>query len=124
MQPNSHMELSSINISALHKVVSNIGGEDPEFLIELIDSYLDSSQSLLQELYTSLIPQNFMVMERAVHTLRSSSSLIGADDLAALCRELEINLRNQKYEAVDIKINRIADEYTNVKAELENAKYH
>ncbi len=116
--------LSSVKMSTLLEAASDIGGEDPEFLMELIDSYLDNSQSLLQELYTSFAQKNFEVMLLTVHTLKSSSSVIGAEDLATLCRELETNLRHQKYEDLDINISTITDEYTNVKSELEHEKYH
>jgi PAS domain S-box-containing protein len=115
---------SSINMSTLTEAASDIGGDDPEFLMELIDSYLDNSQSLLQELYTSLAEKNFEVMLLTMHTLKSSSTVIGAEGLAFLCRELETNLRNQKYDELDIKINKITDEYANVKSELEHEKYH
>ncbi|MCA6502663.1 MAG: Hpt domain-containing protein [Pseudanabaena sp. M135S2SP2A07QC] len=111
-------------MSTLLETASDIGGEDPEFLIELIDSYLDNSQSLLQQLYTSFAQKNFEVMLLTVHTLKSSSSVIGSEYLATLCRELETNLRNQEYEDLDIKINKITDEYANVKSELEHEKYH
>ncbi len=122
--PSSSGALASINMSTLTEAASDIGGDDPEFLMELIDSYLDNSQSLLQELYTSFAQKNFEVMLLTMHTLKSSSTVIGAEDLATLCRELETNLRNQKYEDLDIKINKITDEYANVKSELEHEKYH
>jgi PAS domain S-box-containing protein len=122
--PSSPMNLASINMSTLLEAASDIGGGDPEFLIELIDSYLDNSQSLLQELYTSFALKDFEVMLLTAHTLKSSSSVIGAEDLAALCRELETKLRNQAYEDLDIKINKIADEYASVKSDLEHEKYH
>lgn len=122
--PNKSTTLSSINISALHEVARDIGGEDPDFMIELIDSYLDNTQSLLQELYTGFAQKNFEVMVRAVHTLKSSSSVIGAKDLSTLCRELETTLRNQTYEDLDITINKITDEFANIKSELEYEKYH
>ena len=114
----------SVNLTTLHEVASDIGGEDPEFLAELIDSYLDNARSLLQEIYTSFAEKNFEVMTRTVHTLKSSSSVIGADDLSNLCRGLETNLRNQNHEDLDIKISKIADEYSSVQAELERQKYH
>lgn len=38
----------SVNLTTLHEVASDIGGEDPEFLAELIESYLDNARSLLQ----------------------------------------------------------------------------
>ena len=124
VKPNSPVTLSAINMSTLLETASDIGGEDPEFLIELIDSYLDNSQSLLQHLYTNFAEKNFEVVLLKVHTLKSSSSVIGAEYLATLCRELETNLRNQAYEDLDIKINKITDEYANVKSELEHEKYH
>ena len=116
--------VSSVNMEILHEVANDIGGKDPEFLVELIDSYLDNTQSLLQELYTSFVEQDFEVMLRTAHTLKSSSSVIGAEDLSALCRELETNLRNQKYEDLDNKISKITDEYTHVQSALEQEKYH
>jgi PAS domain S-box-containing protein len=122
--PSSPVALAAINMSTLTEAASDIGGDDPEFLMELIDSYLDNSQSLLQELYTNSAQKNFEVMLLTVHTLKSSSGVIGAEDLASLCRDLETNLRNQKYEDLDVKINKITDEYANVKSELEHEKYH
>jgi PAS domain S-box-containing protein len=122
--PNTPEPSASINMSTLFEAAGDIGGEDPEFLRELIDSYLDNSQSLLQELYTSFAQKDLEVMLLTVHTLKSSCSVIGAEYLATLCRELETKLRNQAYEDLDIKINKIADEYANVKSELEHEKYH
>jgi PAS domain S-box-containing protein len=113
----------SVNLTTLHEVASDIGGEDPEFLAELIDSYLDNARSLLQEIYTSFAQKNFESMTRTVHTLKSSSSVIGADDLSNLCRDLETNLRNQNHEDLDIKLSKIADEYSSVQSELERQKY-
>jgi signal transduction histidine kinase/HPt (histidine-containing phosphotransfer) domain-containing protein len=120
---NISVKISSINIDTLHEVVNDIGGEDPEFLLELIDSYLDNTQSLLQELYTSFAEHDFELMLRTAHSLKSSSGVIGADDLSSLCRELEAHLRNNNLEDLDIKIDKIADEYTSVKTELEHQKY-
>jgi len=116
--------VKSVNVTTLHEVASDIGGEDPEFLAELIDSYLDNSRSLLQELYTSFAQQNFELMTRTVHTLKSSSGVIGAEDLFNLCRDLETDLRNQNYEDLDIKVSKIADEYSSVQSELERQKYN
>jgi CheY-like chemotaxis protein len=114
----------SVNLTTLHEVASDIGGEDPEFLAELIDSYLDNARSLLQEIYTSFAQKNFELMTRTVHTLKSSSSVIGADDLSNLCRDLETNLRNQNHEDLDIKLSKITDEYSSVQSELERQKYN
>ncbi len=120
--PNLSTILLSINIDKLHEVASDIGGDDIEFLAELIDSYLENTRSLLQELHTSFAQQNFDALLRTAHTLKSSSAVIGAEDLSSLCRELETNLRNKNYEDLDIAVSKIADEYINVQSELEQEK--
>jgi CheY-like chemotaxis protein len=116
--------VKSVNVTTLHEVANDIGGEDPEFLAELIDSYLDNARSLLQEIYTSFAQQNFELMTRTVHTLKSSSGVIGAEDLFNLCRDLETSLRNQNHEDLDVKVSKIADEYSSVQSELEHQKYN
>ena len=119
---NQRIKILSINIDTLYEVANDISGEDSEFLIELIDSYLDNARSLLQQLYTSFAQQDFDLMLRTAHTLKSSSQVIGAEELSNLCRELETNLRNKKYKDLDIKISKVSDEYVNVKSELEHEK--
>jgi CheY-like chemotaxis protein len=114
----------SVNVTTLHEVANDIGGKDSGFLAELIDSYLDNARSLLQELYTSFTQKNFESLLRTVHTLKSSSGVIGAEDLSNLCRDLELNLRKQNYEDLEIKISKIADEYLTVQSELEHEKYN
>ena len=121
--PKTYVNLLSVNRVTLHEVANDIGGEDPEFLMELIDSYLDNTRSLLQDLHTSFAQQDFELMQRTSHTLKSSSSVVGAEDLSNLCRELETDIRNKNYQDLELKINKIADEYVNVKSELEHEKY-
>ncbi len=113
----------AINASTLREAANDIGGEDPAFLEELIDSYLENTQSLIHDLYTGFSQQDFDAMLRIAHTLKSSSGVIGAEDLSSLCRELETNLRNHVYEDLDIRISKVADEYMSVKSELEQEKY-
>ncbi|OIP74688.1 MAG: hypothetical protein AUK48_09250 [Oscillatoriales cyanobacterium CG2_30_44_21] len=113
---------TSINVASLLEAASNIGGEDPTFLAELIDSYLDNSRSLLQELYNNFVQRDFNVMLRTVHTLKSSSLVIGAEELSSLCSDLETNLRTQNYSDLEARISRITNEYANVKSELEHKR--
>lgn len=115
--------VTAINAHTLHEAANDIGGEDANFLIELIDSYLENSKLLLQDLQHSNAVQDFAVMLRTAHSFKSSSGMIGADNLASLCRDLETNLRQQNYQDLDSQINQIFDEYSIVKSELEREKY-
>ncbi|MDX2254728.1 MAG: PAS domain S-box protein [Pseudanabaenaceae cyanobacterium bins.39] len=112
----------AVNTEMLHQAASEIGGDDHSFLTELIDSYLENSQSLIQGLRESYTNRDYGAMQRTAHTLKSSSSVIGAEELSNFCRDLETNLRNQKYEDLDSKINKILSEYSNVTSDLHREK--
>jgi PAS domain S-box-containing protein len=115
--------LSAINMHTLHESANDIGGEDADFLMELIDSYLENSQSLIQDLQNSYVKQDFAAMLRAAHSLKSSSAMVGADDLSSLCRDLEANLRHQNYQNLEPQTHTILEEYAIVKSELEQEKH-
>jgi PAS domain S-box-containing protein len=113
----------AVNMEMLHQAASDIGGEDLNFLIELIDSYLENSQELILSLQESHAKQNYGELQRTAHTLKSSSSIIGAEELSNLCRDLETNLRNQQYDDLESKVSKILNEYTSVRSDLNNERH-
>jgi PAS domain S-box-containing protein len=114
---------TTINMHTLHESANDIGGDDADFLMELIDSYLENSQTLLQDIQNSQVTNDVAVMLRAAHSLKSSSSMVGADNLSVLCRDLETNLRHQNYQDLESKIDKILEEYSVVKSDLEREKH-
>lgn len=74
-------------------------GED--FIIELIDTFLEDTPSQLEQLRTALAAQNAEAFRRAAHTLKSNAATFGANQLAALARELEMMGRENNLEAVN-----------------------
>jgi HPt (histidine-containing phosphotransfer) domain-containing protein len=49
--------------------------------------------------------------------------MVGADNLSVLCRDLETNLRHQNYQDLESKIDKILEEYSVVKSDLEREKH-
>ncbi|MEB3215201.1 MAG: Hpt domain-containing protein [Nostocales cyanobacterium 94392] len=90
-----------------------------------MDDYLEATQNFLQNIQLAFTNSNFKTLPRVVHTMSSSSATLGATNLAALCAELEIILINQMWEQVEKQIDKITDEYQNVKNALikEREKY-
>ena len=64
-------------------------GGDPEFLAEMIDSYLETTPPLLEQMQQSLISADAAAFRLAAHTLKSGSADFGAMTLSALCAQLE-----------------------------------
>ncbi len=65
------------------------GEDEPEFVNELIQSYLDSCTGLIAQLQTAIAEQNPTQLQYAAHSLKSSSASLGAQRLADLCQQLE-----------------------------------
>jgi HPt (histidine-containing phosphotransfer) domain-containing protein len=71
-----------------------LGGEDdPGLLVELIDLYLSDAPQRMGEIRQALSTNDWKLLERAAHTLKSSSANIGARELSAICKELEAKAR-------------------------------
>lgn len=81
---------ASILDMAVIDSLKELGGEDdPGLLNELIDLFLADAPTYMGMLQEALQCGDPAAMERAAHTLKSSSANIGAFQLSELCRELE-----------------------------------
>ncbi len=61
----------------------------PSVLARVISIYLDSAPALLRQMDAALREGNAKTLHSAAHSLKSASANLGADTLAAMCRQLE-----------------------------------
>ena len=64
----------------------------PDFMTELIDLFLDDSQTLMMKIRKSLLDGHNVVAQRALHTLKGTSGNLGARIFANECAHLELFL--------------------------------
>lgn len=69
-----------------------------ELLNQVVKTYLDNSNKLLQSLEQAWGTGDSKTIRMVSHTLKSSSSQVGAHSLAELCRAVENEARNQNYD--------------------------
>jgi len=55
----------------------------------IVQTYLSSSDEIMSNLRAAVHDENAEALARAAHTLKSSSAQMGAEQLSALCKELE-----------------------------------
>jgi signal transduction histidine kinase/CheY-like chemotaxis protein len=75
-------------MAALHE-------DDPNFLADLLNSYLNTVPGLLHDMGQYLTGRNHAALLRAAHTLKSSSMLVGLMRLASLSKALELATRSE-----------------------------
>ena len=62
-------------------------------LRKVLDAYLKSAPTLMDEFIQALDASNIDRARRAVHTLKSSSANLGATRFSELCKQIETSLR-------------------------------
>lgn len=79
------MAIDAATISELRESVGD------EFMIELVDTFLEEAPSILAELRSALAASDAVGYRRAAHSLKSNGTIFGALTLAALARDAELN---------------------------------
>ncbi len=78
-----------------------LGGEDePGLLVEIVALYLVDAPRRLHEIDQALASGDLKALERAAHTLKSSSQNVGATGMAQLCKRMEELARRSEVSGV------------------------
>jgi CheY-like chemotaxis protein/HPt (histidine-containing phosphotransfer) domain-containing protein len=83
-------KLIGIDSKALDNILAINRDNGHDVLAKVISLYLDNSDDLMNSLREGLNGNDFPAISAAAHRLTSSSATLGAQKLAALCRQLEI----------------------------------
>ena len=70
------------------------GDDDPEFMLDLLESYRASSPELLANIDAARRRGNTVMIGKAAHSLKSSSAMIGCYTFSAQCADLEKACKN------------------------------
>jgi HPt (histidine-containing phosphotransfer) domain-containing protein len=91
---------------------------DFEFVIELVDIYLNETPTQIQTIVKALDTQDHHMLTIAAHTLKGSSLNLGAKQLGAACFKLEELGRSGIPISASINTKEIESEFEQVKAIL------
>lgn len=92
-------------------------GED--FLIELIDVFLDEVPSQLAELRRAADGQDANGVSHGAHSLKSSSANLGAMTLSAMAQQLEVAGRNGNTANISAEVRQLEAAFAAIKNVLE-----
>ena len=80
-------------LQQMRETLSHLVEDDEAFLLELITSFLDSAAGLIQDMKTALTKGDEATLLRSAHSLKSSSQMMGMEQLSQLSARLERHLR-------------------------------
>ena len=109
--------------NALEAIVEMIGIDDPDVVVDLIDTFLTDSQRQIDEMHRSMATGDFKTLHRAAHSMKSSSATFGAMPLSKLCQRLEQSAKEQCVDGTCAEqIEIVAAEHILVLAALEEER--
>lgn len=111
-------ELAPEALAALGALV----GDDPEFLAELVDEFLDSTPAQLEELGTSLESGDLDTARRLAHTLKSTAATFGATVLSDACRSVEAAAKDDDLEGARAGLPALTSAYADGRLALEGLR--
>lgn len=112
-------EEAVLDLQVLNRLRAMVGENDPAFLREVLAEYLEETPKLITEMVTSIASENAPVLQRAAHTLKSTSATIGAMQLSQRCKQLEAFGKASDFQGAREGITPLQSEYEQVKLALQ-----
>jgi CheY-like chemotaxis protein/HPt (histidine-containing phosphotransfer) domain-containing protein len=106
-----------LDSAALDNLLAIVGGEF-DYLVELIDSFLEDAPRLLVELNQFIAAGDSAGARRVAHSLKSNGADFGATTFSQLCKELEIIGQTGVLDGASDLAARILAEYERVESAL------
>jgi two-component system sensor histidine kinase/response regulator len=115
-RPSRHLDGEAIDQTVLQRLRAQF--PDPGVCGELVDMYLSALQNRVSAIQAAVDTLDADGLDRSCHTLGSASALVGARELAALCRQLEAMGRDDSMGGAVEVVNRLTAEAARVGAAL------
>lgn len=116
------MQQSAMEKELVDKAKEWIDEYGEEFLVEIIDVYLEDTANRLVQLRAAFDGGDSETLIREAHTLKSSSANLGAMGLSALAKEMEFAGRNGKLESMGHDIQRFEEAFAQVEGTLKTLR--
>jgi PAS domain S-box-containing protein len=120
VQPRSSFNRSGgpVSNSLDYEVIASIRDlqveGEPDFFINLVNIYLKDSVHQIERIRAAILDSNSEELRKAAHTLKGTSTNLGARILSSYCAELESIASEGKMESVTKWLDRLEAEYREV----------
>ena len=94
-----------------------------EFVLELIDTFLQEAPSMLNDLRDALAAKDADKFRRTAHSVKSNSNTFGALALGAMARDLELGGMSKVVESGGQPLDALNQEYSRVAAALTELRH-
>lgn len=98
--------------------ISELAGDDNEFIVEIITNYLDTVGPNTNLLYDAVVANDKETIKFLAHKLKGSFRFIGCEELGVIMEQIENSIRQAETTDMLDAVNKIKDGYLNTETEL------
>ena len=121
-EPAVQPDAPAIDSEALAAIAALQRADAPDLLLRVIDTYLAAAPELIAAMEDAAARQDAHALERAAHTLKSSSAQVGARRVADACRAVEELARRGSVDGVRPLLSDVVSTFEPARAELLDAR--
>ncbi|MRX46010.1 Hpt domain-containing protein [Pedobacter puniceum] len=108
-----------IDLSYLREVAS----ENIEFMVEMIDIFLDQTPGYLSNLSDAIENKNWQKIAESAHKIKPTLGFMGIESARETMAEIELNARKQEdFENIVLKYNQMQEVFKTIFIKLEEKK--
>lgn len=104
-----------VDISVLTSFEEEPVSGEPDLVVELIDIFFDDVPQRLTTMREAQALGDGAALGATAHSLKGSSSSLGATQMAAICDEIEVTANNLSPEEINAVMNRLEAEFERVR---------
>lgn len=114
------MKTPRIDAEKIEELKALVDDEDPDFLTELIDEYLISTEEGLKALRYAIQAKDTVTVVRTAHTLKGASSNLGVLSMAELSEQVESLGSNDSLNGAIEIVEKLESEFSEVRTDLQH----
>jgi CheY-like chemotaxis protein/HPt (histidine-containing phosphotransfer) domain-containing protein len=112
---STELEDSPLDYAVLDGIRELQMEDEPDVLVDLIGMYLENSTALLGRVRIAMTERNYSDLRKSVHSLKGTSSTLGAHRLSNYCNEvLRLVDQNTSFDFLDVWMPRLEVEHARV----------
>jgi diguanylate cyclase (GGDEF)-like protein/PAS domain S-box-containing protein len=108
----------AIDEDVFHKFQASLGEENQLVMASLVQDFLTEADQLASDIHTGVLTSNPESIWRAAHSLKSSSQMFGALNLAQTCKAIELIARNGSLEHIPELVKKMDIDIEEVQKDL------
>lgn len=99
---------------AIEWLSESLGTDEPDILLDVIQTFRADGANIIVRMKEALLQDDGQTLFRCAHTLKSSSSIVGAEQLSELCETFELTLRRKQSVDATESVKAITDAFDQV----------